>query len=100
MPRFHGSEPGIFLGDIADIDPNEDSFFFTQAMFDKMLTATNSFGQLYDKKWKPVTGNETQAFLGLIIHMGLINYTGERPKLWANTYMAWHESMMAWHGMA
>ena len=27
-----------------------------------------------------------QAFLGLIIHMGLINYTGERPKLWANTW--------------
>jgi hypothetical protein len=91
VPRFQGSETGIFLGDIADIDPNEDwitvlSLFFTQAMFDKMLTATNSFGQLYDKKWKPVTGNEMQAFLGLIIHMGLINCTGERPKLWANTW--------------
>ena len=35
LPAFQGSEPGIFLGDIADIiDPNEDwmtvlSFFFT-----------------------------------------------------------------------
>ncbi len=35
VPKFQGSDPGIFLGDIADIDPNEDwmtvlSFFFTQ----------------------------------------------------------------------
>ena len=91
LPACQGSEPGIFLGDIADIDPNEDwmtvlSFFFTQDMFNKMLAATNSFGVLYVKKWKPVTGSEMQAFLGLIIHMGLINYTGERPKLWANTW--------------
>ena len=28
-----------------------------------------------------------QAFLGLIIHMGLISYMGDRPKLlWANTW--------------
>ena len=93
MPIFQGSEePGVFVGDIADIDPNYDlfvvlEFFFAQDMFNnKMPTSTKSFDQLYVKKWQPVSGNEIQAFFGLIIHMGLINYTGERLKLSANTW--------------
>ena len=28
LPAFQGSEPGIFLGDIADIDPNESTLIF------------------------------------------------------------------------
>ena len=53
-----------------------------------MLDATNSFGRLYIKRWtkKDITGALFQAFLGLIIHLGLINYTGHRYRLWGNTW--------------
>jgi hypothetical protein len=48
-----------------------------------MLAATNSYGRLYVKRWTTkITGAEFQAFLGLVIHIGLINHTGLREKLW------------------
>jgi hypothetical protein len=52
-----------------------------------MLAATNSCGRLYVKRWTTkITGAELQAFLGLVIYIGLINHTGTREKLWENTW--------------
>ena len=114
LPAFKGPEPGIFMEHIQDINPIRDyqvmlGQFFDQVMFDKMVVATNSFGRLYVKKWKDTTRTEMSAFLGLIIYMGLISYTGERPKLWENTwkgnvfvrsvmlYARFERILRAWH---
>ena len=75
-----------------------------------MLAATNSYGRLYVKRWTTeISPAELQAFLGLIIHLGLINHTGVREKLWENswkgskfcrsvmTYNRFEMIMRAWH---
>ena len=114
LPEYQGLEPGIFPNDVVDIDPDTDFMdilrkFITFEMFNKMYAATNSYGQLYVKKWKTVSGVDFEAFLGLILYMGLINYTGERQKLWANTwkgnvfvrsvmpYAHFNRILKAWH---
>jgi len=52
-----------------------------------MLAATNSCRRLYVKRWTTkLKGAELHAFLGLVIHIGLINHTGSREKLWENTW--------------
>ncbi len=91
LPSFQGVEPGPNLADALDVDPNDPlhsfALFWPPEIFNKMLDATNSFGRLYVKRWaKDITGALLQAFLGLIIHLGLINYTGARDKLWENSW--------------
>ena len=91
LPTFKGDEPGPYLADKLDVDPKDPLHAFQQfwppELFNKMLDATNSFGRLYVKRWtKDITGALFQAFLGLIIHLGLINYTGHRYRLWENTW--------------
>ena len=91
LPPFKGPQPGPILGDALDMDPNDPlqafQLFFPPEYFEKMLAATNSYGRLYVKRWTTkITGAEFQAFLGLVIHIGLINHTGLREKLWENTW--------------
>ena len=114
LPPFKGPQPGPHLEDALDMDPNDPlvpfQLFWPPENFEKMLVATNSYGRLYVKRWtKAVTGAELQAFLGLVIHIGLINHTGTREKLWENTWkgskfcrsvMPYHRFEMiikAWH---
>ena len=90
LPPFKGPAPGPNLAGLRDIDAKDlripFSRFFTPEMFDKMLHATNSFGRLYVKRWtKPVSNEEFQAFIGIVLHLGLIKFTGRRQKLWENT---------------
>jgi hypothetical protein len=114
LPTFKGQEPGPNLvADALDVQPNNPlqafKLFWPPELFNKMLDATNSFGRLYVKRWSDITGALFQAFLGLIIHLGLINYTGVRPKLWENswkgnqfvrsvmTYNRFETILKAWH---
>ena len=68
------------------MDPNDPlqafQLFFPPEYFEKMLAATYSYVRLYVKRWT----TELQAFLGLVSHIGLINHTGLREKLWENTW--------------
>ena len=59
--------------------------FFNNDTFTKLGVSTNDFGHAYVKMWTNLSLSELAAFLGLIVHMGLINYTGIRCKLWQNT---------------
>ena len=60
--------------------------FFNNDMFTTMGQATNDFGHIYYvKKWKNLSRSELAAFIGLIDHMGLVNYNGPRHKLWEDT---------------
>ncbi len=91
MSPFKGPQPGPILGDALDMDPNDPfqafQLFFPPEYFEKMLAATNSYGRLYVKRWTiKLKGAELHAFLGLVIHIGLINHTGSREKLWKNTW--------------
>ena len=91
LPPFQGPDEGIYLGDILDIDPDGSLLpvfnkFFNNDMFTTMGNATNDFGHLYVKKWKNLWRSELAAFIGLIVHMGLVNYNGPRHKLWENTW--------------
>ena len=90
LPKFQGPDEGIYPGDILDMDPDGSLLpvfekFFTEDMFTKMGEATNHFGVEYVKKWKNLSRTEFASFLGIIIYMGLINYNGNRRKLWENT---------------
>jgi hypothetical protein len=114
LPDFRGPPEGIHLGDIMDLNPDGSlipifSKFFTDDMFENMGQATNSFGQLYVKKWKEMKRSELAAFLGIVIYMGLIKYNGDRRKLWENTwkgnlfvrsvmtYARFEQILKAWH---
>ena len=114
LPTLKGQEPGPNLvAEALDVEPNNPIQAFKQfwppELFNKMLDATNSFGRLYVKRWSDITGALFQAFLGLIVHLGLINYTGVRPKLWENswkgnqfvrsvmTYNRFETILKAWH---
>ena len=114
LPHLKGPQPGPILGDALDMDPNDPlqafQLFFPPEYFEKMLTATNSYGRLYVKRWiTKSTGAELQAFLGLVIHIDLTNHTGSREKLWENSWkgnkfcrsvMSYHRFEMilrAWH---
>eukprot|EP01035_Chromulina_nebulosa_P032202 gene32202-42990_t len=95
LPTFKGAEPGPHLADTLDADPDDPLHAFQQfwppELFNQMLDATNSFGRLYVKRWtKDITGALLQAFLGLVIHLGLINYTGHRWRLRENTWKGNH----------
>ena len=80
LPPFKGPQPGPILGDALDMDPNDPlqafQLFFPPEYFEIMLAATDSYGRLYVTS--RATGAELQAFLGLVIHIGLINHTGLR----------------------
>lgn len=116
LPRYHGQQPGIHLADALDMDSNDVkqafALFWPPAVVEKMCQATSSFGRLYVKRWtKPITIDEFHAFLGLVIHLGLISYTGLRQKLWENswkgnqfvravmTYNRFEMILRAWHYM-
>ena len=106
MPIFKGPEPGPHLTDYLDMNPNDPSvvgqvfaMFFTGGIFEKMRIATNSFGRLYVKRWtREISFEEIEAFIGLIIHLGLIKYEGNREKIWEKSWKgnefvrtgAWH----------
>ena len=70
------------MGDILDIIDPDGSLtpvfnkFFNNEMFTKMGVSTNDFGHAYVKKWTNLSRSKlVAAFLGLIVHMGLTNYT-------------------------
>ena len=74
------------MGDILDIDFDGSLIlvfnkFFNNDMFTKMGESTNDFGQTYVKKQTNLSCSELAAFLGLVVYMGLIDYTGVRRKL-------------------
>jgi len=78
------------MGYTVDIDPDGSLIpvfnkFFNNDTFTKLGVSINVFGHAYVKMWTNLSLSELAAFLGLIVHMGLINYTGIRCKLWQNT---------------
>ena len=91
LPPFKGPKSGPHLADALDMDPTDPvqafALFWPGELLEKMRVATSSYGRLYIKRWtKEVSFDEMQAFLGLVIHLGLINSTGYRQQLWENTW--------------
>lgn len=53
--------------------------FLTDAIMQKMLTATNAYGNLYVRGWKKNADiHELNAFLGIVLFMGLIGYPSRK----------------------
>ena len=53
--------------------------FLTDLIMEKMLTATNAYGNLYIRGWKKDADmDELNAFLGIVLFMGLIGYPSRK----------------------
>jgi hypothetical protein len=53
--------------------------FLTDPIMEKMLTATNAYGNLYIRGWKKNADiDELNAFIGLVLFMGLIGYPSRK----------------------
>lgn len=87
MPQF-GRE--IWGANVDHPDVNREGFnhtstldilglFITDAMFEKMLTATNVYGNIYIRGWKKDADmHELKAFLVIVLFMGLIGYPSRK----------------------
>ena len=87
MPQF-GRE--IWGANVDHPDVNREGFnhtstldilglFITDAMFEKMLTATNVYGNIYIRGWKKdADKHELKAFLVTVLFMGLIGYPSRK----------------------
>jgi len=91
LPPFVGPQPGPHYGDYKDMEPKKPgqvfALFWRREIFEKMRKATNNFGRLYVKRFtKEITFEEFEAFLGIVIHLGLIKHEGDRWRLWQKTW--------------
>eukprot|EP01035_Chromulina_nebulosa_P032454 gene32454-43360_t len=56
--------------------------FFTPEMIDKFVTATNNFAVVTRVKgWTPMTVDEFYAFLGIVLHLGIVTFP-TRDHVW------------------
>ena len=84
LPEFIPA--GIGIGKAHDLeDVQEDStlqhfrLFYPDIIFDKFLTATNSYGRMkYRLMWKAIDLAEFKSFLACILHLGIVKYANRR----------------------
>jgi hypothetical protein len=86
-PKFKVDEsgPNLLHEDVNTLDfdianlSHVFNLFVTKHMWEKFVTATNSYGRLYVKGWKKDTDiSEFLAFIGILIFLGMIGYPSRK----------------------